>query len=628
MADPPDPPEPGSALLPEQPPENSGDDTPALGPDSPLPPTVPASSAVTHSEPTPAPPGAASSTFGRYEQLEPLPRGGMADVYKARDAVLKIVVALKVMKAPLADSGDEDAERFLRDVRALARLDHPNIVRVYDVGTQDGRAYFTMGFMVGGSLDRHADRFADPRAAAALVEKVARAMHYAHEQGVLHRDLKPANILLDEKGEPKVGDFGLAKIRDEDLEITRDGVVMGTYPYMAPEQARGQINMFGPATDVWALGITLYELLTRRRPFEAKSRDAIASLICTAEPPRPSTTGVELDGGLESVVLKCLEKQPKDRYASAEDLAEDLRRWQAGEPVVARRPSLGKRVWRFMRRHRAASLVVAAGLGGMLLAALLSARSLNHGSAEAKQEQIIQARREVLENVRSELARGKAVELVPPAGLPKWFRSRVGEKIDVSRADVPGADLVVRNFKLGLVELVPESPPEGFRLTADVFIANKAKGAAAGIYVASRESLAPDGVAEQWWVNLAFPCDTVPPHVTLELHRNRPGRGPKGFDTAHEVLRHELADRPWTGTWRTLGIEVRPRGIVAFWQGERIGDGGLDLLEARVADAARLHVPLPAAGRPTAERLLGGGLGLYNEEADTNFRNVRVEPLD
>jgi serine/threonine-protein kinase len=550
----------------------------------------------------------------------------MADVFKARDPVLKIDVAVKVMKSPLSTTGAEEAERFLRDARALARLDHPNIVRVYDVGIEDGRAYFTMGFMTGGSLDRHAGRFADPGEAAALVEKVARAMHYVHEQGVLHRDLKPANILLDDRGEPRVGDFGLAKFRDDDLEITREGVVMGTVPYMAPEQARGQVDLFGPATDVWALGVILYELLTRRRPFEAKSREATASLICTAEPPPPSAARAEVDGVLEAIIVKCLEKKPSDRYATAAELAQDLASWRAGEPTLARPPSLAQRVRRFIRRHRPAVAVACLLVSLLLLLWLWPARANKGGDGDREGE--IQAGREALKRVRSRLAQGAPVELIPPAGLPKWYRRRLVKDLGVSRAELPGADLMVSNFKNGLVELLPESPRGSYRLKAEVMIANDAKGAAAGVCVASREWLAPDGVVEQWWVNLAFPYNAAIPRARLALHRYHPGGGHSTFDTSMDFVRHELVGGAWTRSWRNLAVEVRPEAIVAFWAGEPVGVVGLDRLEEYVASASGIQVALPAEARPTAGWLLGGGLGLYNEEANTSFRNVVVEPIE
>jgi serine/threonine-protein kinase len=563
----------------------------------------------------------------------------MADVFKARDPLLNIDVALKMMKAPLSDSGHEEAERFLRDARALARLDHPNIVRVYDVGTHEGRAYFTMGFVAGGSLDGHADRFTDPLAAAMLVEKVARAMQFVHEHGVLHRDLKPANILIDEEGEPRVGDFGLAKFRDDDLEITREGVAMGTIPYMAPEQARGQTQLFGPATDVWALGVILYELLTGRRPFEAKSREAIASLICTAEPPPLRSARADINGSLEDVVLKCLEKRPKNRYASAAELAEDLRRWRFNEPHPREwwPSSVTRRVRRWVRHHRTACIVAAVALlgGSSLLALRPGVRVESDNATPATPvhlEEDVAGRAkpeptdsEVLERVRSELEQGQAVGLLPDAGLPMWYRRRVAPDIPLTRS---GETLTLGNFRIGLVELLPEHPAKGFRLRAEVFISDIAKSPAAGIFVAFRERSAPDGVPEHWWVSLMFPWAPAAPRAAVSVFRTRAGDSKTGFVAPTEVRGHGLAGQPWEGTWRRLAIEVRSQGVTAFWEGQRIGAVDLSELQRCIDLLSGARVALPVADRPRAEWLLRGGLGLYNEEAHTTFRKVTLEPLE
>jgi serine/threonine-protein kinase len=610
-------------------PDNSEEQTPEPGvPDlvQILPPTVLESTDVRRPDQTSEPPLGVPVSFGRFEQLQPLPPSGMADVFKARDPVLQIDVALKVMKSSLSNTRAEEAERFFRDARALARLDHPNIVRVHDVGIHDGRAYFTMGFITGGSLQRHAARFADPRAAAEVVGKVARAMHYVHGQGVLHRDLKPANILLDDRGEPRVSDFSLAKFRDDDLEITREGVVMGTIPYMAPEQTRGQVDRYGPATDVWAMGVVLYELLTRRRPFEAKSREAIASLICGQEPPPPRVARADVDRVLEAIVLKCLEKKPEDRYATAAALADDLGAWLEGRPTLARPPSRWQRLLRFLHRHRRAAAVAGLLVGLFLLLWLWPARASKRGAGE--QEDVEKQGREVLKEARSQLERGTPVDLIPPAGLPKWYRRRVEKETSFGRADFPGADLRVSNFKSGLVELLPESPRSGYRLKAEVMIANDAKGAAAGICVACREWQAPDGVVEQWWINLAFPYTVAIPRARLTLHRYHPGGGKNTFETPLDLVQHDLVGGPWTRSWRALAIEVRPDEIGAFWEGNRVGAVGLDRLGRGIAILSDIHTELPAQGRPTAAWLLGGSPGLYNEQADTAFRNIVVEPIE
>jgi serine/threonine protein kinase len=250
----------------------------------------------------------AARAFGKYRLLEVLARGGMGVVYKAEDTSLRRTVALKMIRTGFLASADE-VRRFRQEAQAAAPLRHPHVIPIYEIGEQDGYHYFTMPLAAGGSLaERMEGLRGDPRAAVALVEKIARAVHTAHVHGILHRDLKPANVLLDEHGEPLIADFGLAKFLDGGPGLTDPGQVVGTPAYLSPEQAAGRSDLFGPATDIWALGVILFELFTGRRPFTADDRGELIRSILTDEPPTPRELWPGLDRGLESVILKVPEQ--------------------------------------------------------------------------------------------------------------------------------------------------------------------------------------------------------------------------------------------------------------------------------------------------------------------------------
>jgi tetratricopeptide (TPR) repeat protein len=326
-----------------------------------------------------------------YEILSELGRGGMGVVYQARQKSLNRLVALKMLRAG-SDAGPETLARFRIEAEALASLQHPHIVHVHEVGTHDGCPFLALEYLDGGTLrDYLGGRPQPPPAAAALVETLARAMHVAHQRGIIHRDLKPANILLQKdegsrmKDEPrqdpfsdasfilhpsafvpKITDFGLAKRLAEGSPHSVTGSIVGTPSYMAPEQAEGRANQIGPPTDVYALGIILYEVLTGRLPFRGPSGLDTIKLVLSEEPLAPSRLCPRVPRDLETICLKCLAKEPGRRYATAQELADDLRRFRDGIPISARPVGPAERAWKWVRRRPA----LAALLSVCVLAAL------------------------------------------------------------------------------------------------------------------------------------------------------------------------------------------------------------------------------------------------------------------
>ena len=290
--------------------------------------------------------------FGDYELLEEVARGGMGVVYKARQVKLNRTVALKMILAgKFAD--ESEVQRFQREAEAAANLDHPGIVPIFEIGQHEGQHYFSMGFVEGDSLAaRVAESPLAPTDAAQLVHTIAEAVQFAHDRGVIHRDLKPANILLDRARQPRVTDFGLARRVEGNSELTATGQILGTPSYMAPEQASGKSEQVSPLTDVYALGAILYFLLTGRPPFQAPSTLETLRQVLETEPlaPRQLNPNVTLD--LQTITLKCLEKSPDRRYASAQELSEELERFLRGEPVRARPINKLQRAWRWVRRRR------------------------------------------------------------------------------------------------------------------------------------------------------------------------------------------------------------------------------------------------------------------------------------
>ncbi len=335
---------------------------------------------------------------GDYELIDVLGRGGMAVVYLARQVSLDRLVALKTVSAALG-AESHGRERFRREARAVAQLEHPRIVSIHDIGTSAGSMYYTMDYIAGADLGRAMRERAIPmREAASIVQKVAEAIEHAHQRGVLHRDLKPGNILLDEANEPHVTDFGIALQMESGAGLTLTGDVMGTPPYMAPEALAGGHGKSAAASEVYALGAILFHLLTGRTPFTGTSTSEILHLALTASPPSPRLLNPAVPRDLETICLKCLEKSPESRYASAGALAEDLRRFLAGENILARPIMAPVRFARWARRRPAPAALLALLVLGAL-GATLAAIAFERAETRAR-DQLFEAQLARAESLR------------------------------------------------------------------------------------------------------------------------------------------------------------------------------------------------------------------------------------
>jgi serine/threonine-protein kinase len=553
----------------------------------------------------------------------------MGVVWKARHLALDTIRALKMLKAG-ADA--EAMRRFCVEGRATARFDHPHIVRVHDFDACQGELYYTMEFLDGGTLAQRlkAGGPLPPREAAALVATLARAVDHAHQKGIIHRDLKPSNVLFAADGTAKVADFGLAKLlEDGSFAETRTHAVMGTAAYMAPEQAAGRAREATAAVDVWALGVVLYECLTGRTPFRARSHAETLERVQRAEPERPSKRRPGLPPDLEAVCLMCLEKEPAKRYASAAELADDLDRWRAGQQTRARPLGLPQRIVRAVGRRPRVALA-------LLLAVLLVGSGLMaayYASPEAR-----------VRRVEDELARGRTMTLIGERGPPAW--SRVITEPEKCQTSVgPDGGFSVHTVGRVLVELVHDPQREHYRLRAEVRDGGVEMQSHAGIYVAHTGQAVAAGemhhcAALTFYDNrddkVIFKAAKPPPvgnqarlapFVFAERVGNPlEGQLPAGLRAWFEP------DLRWDRGWRRLEVEVSPEGVRGWWQDEAMGL----FAAADYVDTLVRHRDLWAK-MPDNEALLRGftpvfeprgGLGLFVYRGSASFRKVVVEPMD
>jgi serine/threonine protein kinase/WD40 repeat protein len=380
--------------------------TAVLGPPDNLAPTSPAYHPAAVARPV------AGQTFGDYELLEEIARGGMGLVYKARQLSLNRIVALKMMLPGLPASATE-VHRFRAEAEAAANLQHPNIVAIHEVGEHEGQLYFSMDYVEGQSLAAQVrDHPLPAETAARYVKTTAEAISYAHRQGFLHRDLKPSNILIDATNQPRITDFGLAKRMESDSRLTTTGAVLGTPSYMSPEQAAGKNDQVGPPSEVYSLGAILYELLTGRPPFQAATPLDTVLQVLNSEPVAPGLLAPKLNRDLETICLKCLDKERRRRYQSAQELADDLDRYLNRRPIVARPINRVNRAWRWCRRNPWPAVATASLV---LLAALASVSALTY------RERLWQS---LLDRVRLERLAGNRTESLKAAAEAARIKRR------------------------------------------------------------------------------------------------------------------------------------------------------------------------------------------------------------
>ena len=575
--------------------------------------------------------------FGGYELLRKLGFGGMGVVWKARQVSLNRLVALKMIRFGPA-AGDAERERFRLEGEAIARVRHPNIVEVYDAGEHEGQPYFAMELLEGGTLAQtQRGHPYSPRAAGELLHTLALAVQAAHDAGVVHRDLKPSNVLFGAGGGVKIADFGLAKLLDAAGSQTRSGDILGTPSYMAPEQARGDVRAVGPRTDVYALGAILYELLCGKAPFRGADRDATLKQVLSGEPaPLPRFEKVK-PRELAAISLKCLQKEPRDRYPTATALAEDLDRWLHDQPTEAKFPGRLTRGLGFIRRRTL--LTASLGVCGLGAVGGLAGWMLWNPDAAA-------------DDLEQRLARGESVTLLGETGAPAWSKWAFGKEKALADSALDGT-FQINCWNSALLELLRNPRREHYLFRAEmihwddsedgsgrvgVYFGRQARSGSSGtVHVLVQVQFNDIHSQAEWTRNLnknrvvtRLPELPVPKANPLETKVCKYSQ--QSGTVIDDVASVELFQPQGRSNqrWRSLAIEVAPTEIRIFWDKDdkpalAASTARIDkTLRISIAQTQGMNLPTPDVPIAFAPR---GGLGLHVTKGAASFRNVTVEPL-
>jgi hypothetical protein len=546
----------------------------------------------------------------QYRVLEEISESPNGSIIKARDVRRKRLVAIKTCQG-----GDPaDVERFLLGAREQHRLRHPNILPVYEVSeSEDGLPCFSMEFAEGGSLaEKIAGKPQPPREAAQLVRTLAEAMSYAHGEGVVHRDLKPANVVLTADDTPKITDFGLA--RRVDAPNGKTGDILGTPPYMAPEQAAGRSREAGPPCDVYSLGAILYELLTGRPPFKGRTVVDTLQQILKRPPDRPRRLLRGVPPGLESICLKCLEKKPGRRYRSAQELADDLGRWLDGKRPEAH--STWARASRFLRRRPILNTAVALLVFAVLSAAVVVPILTYHLDPDR-----------VAKDYLAELERGSSVTLIGEKGGPLWKKWIFGQATIANPLLADGVFSVTASPNHdGYLELLPVSRARGCRFRVQVRVESLERGDVGVVFVRTDFPVAR-GTEHCFCVLLIseFRGKLTP---DIEIRRRLVPEDTESRKSANSQKRTPLPVLPKT-QWREVRVEITADAVRGWVDQQFIGNvDRRRLAESFQKDLNSRHDPLThdPSLKPTFPP--AGGLGVFVRNGWVSFRNAVVEPLD